>query len=92
MSAPDLHGLVEGDQVNCATVFVVKRIVRDARAARLALDAQLTYVRDELAKLLPAEVYWLYRGGSHVAVHLETGVEHKGDRLILVLDREGAQA
>jgi hypothetical protein len=55
-------------------------------------DATQLQTAEEAAAYLRARldptVFWVYRGGSHVAIHVENGREVKGARLAILVESE----
>ncbi len=76
---------VKDPAVPFPVVAKIKRIVSDAAFVRLSYEGQLDYVKRELPK---GGMLWTYRGGSHVAVHYETGKDDKGARIALIVAPE----
>jgi molybdopterin synthase catalytic subunit len=75
---------VTDNTVPLGLVRTVRRVIADAKNARLDAEAQLEYVKRELPKVLNQAHYFVYAGGNHVTVHHETGEASKGARLLFI--------
>jgi len=62
---------VEDDSITFGLYREIKRVCDDAEVVTPHADVKLDYLMRELPKM-PTK-WWMYRGASHVALHLKTG-------------------